>query len=163
MNRYWVAAVVLAVCPLLFVQQMSYGQDQNRGANVRQRVRFWLINVEAAHAAKKLKAVFGGSLDIAVHGDTGSLILEGSPEKLKQAQEFLSRLDVDTYLCAIRLKNINAALAARPLRLLLTVLAHFGDNREVRVLATDRNMIIILATDERINEARTILHWLDGK
>jgi type II secretory pathway component GspD/PulD (secretin) len=142
---------------------MSYGQDQIRGANVRQRVELQLIRVEAAHAAKKLKAVFGASLDISVHVATNTIIMQASLEKLKQVRKFLSRMDVETYLCAIQLKNINVALAARPLRLLLIALARFGDNcDDVYVVATTRNMIIIYATDERINEARTILHWLDG-
>ena len=128
---------------------------------------FQLKHADAARCVRKLRALLGEGSEAAVfpEEDTNSIFIRARPEKNQQAREILHRIDVavPNYLTIIPLKHADAARTADPLQVILTLAAFFRDDDcEIRVLADVRaNSVLILASEETMQEARTILHWLD--
>ena len=60
------------------------------------------------------------------------------------------------------MKNVDAANVAQTLRLVLKLLTLIGDDRDVHAVAVEPgNMILIQASEEKAQEVRTLLNWLD--
>jgi type II secretory pathway component GspD/PulD (secretin) len=143
------------------------GQPPSGAATARPTV-FQLMYVDAAKAAKKLRALLGeGNVTVSFDEELNALFIQASPEKLQQAETILHRLDVGwaTYLTVIRLQHVNAAQVATPLLAILQLSAWLRGEECGMIVNTfeDMNAVTISGTSNTMQQAEEFLHSLDAQ
>jgi type II secretory pathway component GspD/PulD (secretin) len=122
---------------------------------------FSLMYIDAGKAAKKLTAVLGKDPGIAIFSDKDSntVIVRAPVDQLREVKEILENLDAKKDgLFVIRLKNVEAAHAAK------TVKALLGDDRDVGLVPDVRtNSVIMWGTTANVKLAKELLQRLDVK
>jgi type II secretory pathway component GspD/PulD (secretin) len=127
---------------------------------------FPLRRADALKTAARLSALLGckrGS--VTADATTNTIYIRACPEDLERAKRLLNRLDVgwSDHVKIIHLQRIDAARTAKPLQLILTLGAFLrGDESGFRLIVDEKNnAIMILGSEETMQQASQILQWLD--
>jgi type II secretory pathway component GspD/PulD (secretin) len=157
MNRCAIFLIATIFGVLVFPDAF-YAQE----ATTQPPVRVLLVRAEAIEAAKKLKAVLGNDAEVYADKVTNSVFIRASAEEFQRAKEILKRWDAPQSLNIYQIKNADAEKTAKTLKAILALLAILGDDREVRLAASD-GAIIFQANREKAAEVTAIIRWLDAK
>ncbi len=160
MKRHLFAMSTTVAAILLLCQETADTQE----VTSQRYVPLPLIHMKVGLVAKKLTAILGTKVDIFAHEHSNTLFIRGNAENVERCKAIIKQIDMPSHLYVIPLKNASAAKTANTLKAVLDLLAIFGDDRDVRVIADGRgDSILIYASEEKANEVRKMIPWLDVK
>jgi type II secretory pathway component GspD/PulD (secretin) len=147
----------------------SFGQDDRTELEMPplQSMRLNLKNASAADVSRKLKALFGDHALVAFDSNSNSVGVLATPARLQLARAYGQELDEEASYCpgvrVIRLQNTNAVETTAKVKALLRLLALFGGDRGVILVAGRDNELIISGTTRKQEQVISLVRLLDVK